>query len=97
MLVLIHSPRETMSGLSTSATRSNRPVSAYTCLMTELASDVRRDLTWQNQLSIALFDYVKLSVSQRLYVFDTTLRDASVANDVMVGLSFGVDRRLQTY
>ena len=66
-------------------------------VMTALASDVRRDLTWQNQLSIALFDYVKLSVSQRLYVFDTTLRDASVANDVMVGLSFGVDRRLQTY
>jgi 2',3'-cyclic-nucleotide 2'-phosphodiesterase (5'-nucleotidase family) len=65
--------------------------------LTDLSGEVRRDLTWSNQLAIQVTEHLRIALNHRLYVFDTKSRPASVANDLTVGINLQLDTRHQFF
>ncbi|MCK5800581.1 MAG: bifunctional metallophosphatase/5'-nucleotidase [Deltaproteobacteria bacterium] len=75
---------------------------------TDLADQLRRELTLSSKLYFSLTRHLALTLGHRLYVFDKRCRnddaackaqgdDASVANDIIFGIAARLDFRAQTF
>jgi hypothetical protein len=64
---------------------------------TDLSGDLRRELTMQSKITLALTRYISLAVNHRLYIFDKRGEEMGIGNDISLGLALSYDFRRQTF
>ena len=65
--------------------------------LTDLSGPLRMELLVQSKLFFRITDWLTLTASHRLFLFDTKERPTAVTNDFALGLNVGWDLRLQTF